>query len=87
MLVGGNCGVYEGAVVREGAVLAAGNDPHGRTPVYDLVRRRIVPAEGDRPLESRPRAVVVPGRARGARRVGPRAGLSIYTPLIVKYRD
>ena len=87
VLVGGNGGVYEGTVVRERAILAAGVVLTGATPVYDLVRREVYRRDGDRPLEIPEGAVVVPG-ARAIRR-GPGAdwGLSLQTPVIVKYRD
>lgn len=87
VLVGGNCGIYEGALVREGAVLAAGTILTGGTPVYDLVEQRIYRREGDRPLEIPSRAVVVPGARAIAQGWGREQGLSVYTPLIVKYRD
>lgn len=86
-IVGGNCGVYEGTVVRSRAVLAAGVVLTRGTPVYDLVRERVYRAADGRPLEIPEGAVVVPG-ARAVR--GPWAGaegLSVQTPLIVKYRD
>ncbi len=87
VLVGGNCGIYEGALVREGAVLGAGTILTGGTPVYDLVEQRIYRREGDRPLEIPSRAVVVPGARAIAHGWGSDQGLSVYTPVIVKYRD
>jgi len=87
VLVGGSCGVYEGALVREGAILAAGTILTGGTPVFDLVRETVYRREGDRPLEIPPGAVVVPG-ARAVRSAwGSGQGLSVFTPVIVKYRD
>jgi 2,3,4,5-tetrahydropyridine-2-carboxylate N-succinyltransferase len=87
VLVGGNCGIFEGAIVREGAVLAAGTILTGGTPVYDLVTETILRREGDRPLEIPPGAVVVPGARQITREWASRCGLSVYTPIIIKYRD
>lgn len=87
VLVGGGCGIYEGTVVREGAVLGAGVVLTRGTPVYDLVRETIYRASAERPLEIPRRAVVVPG-ARAVRGAwGEGEGLSLQTPVIVKYRD
>ena len=86
-IVGGNCGVYEGTIVRSRAVLGAGVVLTRGTPVYDLVRERVYRAESGRPLEIPEGAVVVPG-SRAVRGVWAGAeGLSVQTPLIVKYRD
>lgn len=87
VLVGGNCGVYEGTIVREKAVLASGVILTGGTPVYDAVRGEVYRRSGDTPLEIPAGAVVVPGSR--AITVGPASdwGLSVYTPVIVKYRD
>lgn len=87
VLVGGNAGVYEGVVVRERAVLAAGTILTGSTPVYDLVEERILRPEGDQPLVIPPGAVVVPGARQVTAEAGRRWGLSLATPVIVKYRD
>ncbi len=86
-LVGGNCGIYEGTIVRERAVLGAGVILTGGTPVYDLVRGEEYRKGPGRPLEIPPGAVVVPGSR--ALRSGKAAewGLSLQTPVIVKYRD
>jgi 2,3,4,5-tetrahydropyridine-2-carboxylate N-succinyltransferase len=86
-IVGGNCGVYEGTVVRRGAVLAAGVVLTRGTPVYDLVRETVYRADGDRALEIPENAVVVPGARRVASGWGEVHGLSLQTPVIVKYRD
>jgi 2,3,4,5-tetrahydropyridine-2-carboxylate N-succinyltransferase len=86
-LVGGNCGVYEGTVVRQGAVLAPGTILSGGTAVFDLVHDRIYRREGDQPLEIPAGAVVVPGTRPVTGDVGRRAGVALYTPVIVKYRD
>src|SRR5213080_2942741 len=86
-LVGGGCGVYEGTIVRRRAVLAPGTILTGSTPVYDLVRDQVYRRDGDRPLEIPAGAVVVPG-ARGAPGASAaRWGISLYAPVIVKYRD
>src|SRR5213079_2966579 len=86
-LVGGGCGIYEGAIVRDRAVLAPGTILTGSTPVYDLVRDQVYRRNGDRPLEIPAGAVVVPG-ARGAPGASAaRWGISLYAPVIVKYRD
>ena len=86
-IVGGNCGVYEGTIVRSRAVLGAGVVLTRGTPVYDLVRERVYRAESGRPLEIPEGAVVVPG-SRAVRGAWAGAeGLSVQTPLIVKYRD
>jgi 2,3,4,5-tetrahydropyridine-2-carboxylate N-succinyltransferase len=87
VLVGGGCGVYEGAIVRARAVLAPGTILTGSTPVYDLVREQVYRREGDRPLEIPAGAVVVPGARAAAGAAATRWGISLYTPLIVKYRD
>lgn len=87
VIVGGNCGVYEGTVVRARAVLAAGVVLTRGTPVYDLVRERVYRASADRPLEIPPGAVVVPGARAVQGGWGAGQALSLQTPVIVKYRD
>jgi 2,3,4,5-tetrahydropyridine-2,6-dicarboxylate N-succinyltransferase len=87
VLVGGNCGVYEGTIVRSRAVLAAGVILTRGTPVYDLVHERIVRADAERPLEIPPGAVVVPGARRVSTGWGAEQGIALQTPVIVKYRD
>jgi 2,3,4,5-tetrahydropyridine-2-carboxylate N-succinyltransferase len=87
VLVGGNCGVYEGTVVRERAVLAPGTILSGGTAVFDLVRDRVYRREGDQPLEIPPGAVVVPGTRPVKSGPGAAAGIGLYAPVIVKYRD
>lgn len=94
VLIGGNCGIYEGTIVRRQAIIGAGTILTGSTPVYDLVRCRIYRRTKDQPLVIPEGAVVVPG----SRPVRPQEshdsvafarehGLSIYTPVIIKYRD
>jgi 2,3,4,5-tetrahydropyridine-2,6-dicarboxylate N-succinyltransferase len=87
VLVGGNCGVYEGTIVRARAVLAAGVILTRGTPVFDLVNERILRAEADRPLEIPAGAVVVPGARQVAKGWGAEQGIALQTPVIVKYRD
>jgi len=92
VLIGGNTGVYEGTLVRRRAVLAAGTILTRGTPVYDIVRGEVLRASGDQPLIIPEGAVVVPGARelkRGIAGAGAEApwGLSLYTPVIVKYRD
>jgi 2,3,4,5-tetrahydropyridine-2,6-dicarboxylate N-succinyltransferase len=87
VLVGGNCGVYEGTIVRERAVLASGTILTGSTPVYDLVRGEIYQRAKDGPLEIPAGAVVVPGARAITNERGREWGLSLYAAIIVKYRD
>jgi 2,3,4,5-tetrahydropyridine-2-carboxylate N-succinyltransferase len=87
VLVGGNCGVYEGAIVRQGAVLAAGTILTRGTPVFDLVNGAILRATSEMPLIIPENAVVVPGSRAVSKGKGQQWGLSLYAPVIVKYRD
>lgn len=87
VLVGGNCGVYEGTVVRRNAVLAAGTILTRGTPVYDLVRGEVLRAGPEQPLVIPESAVVVPGSRAVSKGKGQEWGLSLYAPVIVKYRD
>ncbi len=87
VLVGGNCGVYEGTLVRARAVLGAGTILTRSTPLYDLVRGEMYRATSDRPLEVPEGAVVVPGSRAVKKGAGVEWNLSLYTPVIVKYRD
>jgi 2,3,4,5-tetrahydropyridine-2-carboxylate N-succinyltransferase len=87
VLVGGNCGVYEGTIVRKGAVLAAGTILTRGTPVFDLVNGAILRATADLPLIIPENAVVVPGSRAVSKGKGQEWGLSVYAPVIVKYRD
>jgi 2,3,4,5-tetrahydropyridine-2-carboxylate N-succinyltransferase len=86
-IVGGNCGVYEGTVVRARAVLAAGVVLTRGTPVFDLVRETVHRAGDDGPLEIPAAAVVVPGARAVRSGWGHEHGLSLQTPVVVKYRD
>jgi len=87
VLVGGNCGIYEGTVVRKQAVLGTGTILNRSTPLYDLVRGQIYRATDDQPLVVPEGAVVIAGSR--AVTIGPGRdwGISIYTPVIAKYRD
>jgi 2,3,4,5-tetrahydropyridine-2-carboxylate N-succinyltransferase len=87
VLVGGNCGVYEGAIVRRRAVLASGTIITGSTPIYDLPNSRIIAPEKGQPLVVPEGAVVVPGARAVTVGAGREWGLSLATPVIVKYRD
>jgi 2,3,4,5-tetrahydropyridine-2,6-dicarboxylate N-succinyltransferase len=87
VLVGGNTGVYEGAIVRERAVLASGVILTRSTPVFDLVKGEIYKSDGEKPLEIPAGAVVVQGSRQITSGFGKENGLSLYAPIIVKYRD
>jgi 2,3,4,5-tetrahydropyridine-2-carboxylate N-succinyltransferase len=87
VLAGGNSGVYEGTVVKRRAVLASGTILTRSTPVYDIVRGEVYTATDDEPLVIPENAVVVPGSRAIPRGHGKDWGISLYTPVIVKYRD
>jgi 2,3,4,5-tetrahydropyridine-2-carboxylate N-succinyltransferase len=87
VLIGGNCGVYEGTLVRARAVLGAGTILTRSTPIYDLVRGEVYKATDERPLEVPENAVVVPGSRAVKKGQASEWNLSLYTPVIVKYRD
>jgi 2,3,4,5-tetrahydropyridine-2-carboxylate N-succinyltransferase len=87
VLVGGNCGVYEGTVVKHRAVLGTGTILNRSTPVYDLVRNTVHRASDDEPLVIPEQAVVVAGSRAVSSSPGKEWGISLYTPVIVKYRD
>jgi len=87
VLVGGNCGVYEGTIVKRRAVLGSGVILNRSTPVYDLVRDAVYSATDDVPLMIPEGAVVVAGSRAVTRGKGREWGISLYTPVIVKYRD
>jgi 2,3,4,5-tetrahydropyridine-2-carboxylate N-succinyltransferase len=87
VLIGGNTGVYEGTLVRKSAVLAAGTILTRGTPVYDIVRNQVLRGTAEQPLIIPEGAVVVPGARALKREADPAWGLSLYTPVIVKYRD
>jgi len=87
VLVGGNCGVYEGTVVQRRAVLGSGTILNRSTPVYDLVRETVHRASEETPLVIPSEAVVVAGSRAIKSGIGKEWGISLYTPVIVKYRD
>ena len=87
VLVGGNCGVYEGTLVRTRAVLGAGTILTRSTPLYDIVRGEVYRATAEKPLEVPENAVVVPGSRAVKKGQAGEWNLSLYTPVIVKYRD
>jgi 2,3,4,5-tetrahydropyridine-2-carboxylate N-succinyltransferase len=86
-LIGGNCGVYEGTQVRARAVLGAGTILTRSTPLYDLVHENVIRSGKDEPLIVPENAVVVPGSRAVTKGKGQEWGISLYTPVIVKYRD
>jgi len=87
VFVGGNCGIYEGAIVNRRAVIGSGVILTGSTPVYDLVNQRIYRKSLSQPLTIPERAVVVPGNRRIDQPFAKEHGLSLYAPIIIKYRD
>jgi 2,3,4,5-tetrahydropyridine-2-carboxylate N-succinyltransferase len=87
VLIGGNCGVYEGTVVKRRAVLGSGTILNRSTPVYDIVRGQIYSATENDPLVIPEEAVVVAGSRAITHGQGKDWGISLYTPVIVKYRD
>jgi 2,3,4,5-tetrahydropyridine-2-carboxylate N-succinyltransferase len=87
VLIGGNCGIYEGTVVKQRAVIGSGTILNRSTPVYDLVRNVVHRATETAPLVIPEQAVVVPGSRKVTSGTGVDWGISLYTPVIVKYRD
>jgi 2,3,4,5-tetrahydropyridine-2,6-dicarboxylate N-succinyltransferase len=87
VMVGGNCGVYEGTIIKERAVLGSGVILTRSTPVYDVVRGEVLTATDDAPLVIPEGAVVVAGSRAIHKGKGREWGISLYTPVIVKYRD
>ena len=87
VLIGGNCGVYEGTIVRQEAVLGTGTILNRSTPVYDLVRGEVYRATDDQPLVVPEGAVVIAGSRAVTSGAGKDWGISIYTPVIIKYKD
>jgi 2,3,4,5-tetrahydropyridine-2,6-dicarboxylate N-succinyltransferase len=87
VLLGGNCGVYEGTIVKRRAVLGTGTILNRSTPLYDIVRGKVYAATDTEPLIVPEEAVVVAGSRAISRGMGKEWGISLYTPVIVKYRD
>jgi 2,3,4,5-tetrahydropyridine-2-carboxylate N-succinyltransferase len=87
VIVGGNCGIYEGTIVKNSVVLGSGTILNRSTPVYDVVRGEIYRASDNGPLVIPEKAVVVAGSRPISRGQGKEWNLSLYTPVIVKYRD
>jgi 2,3,4,5-tetrahydropyridine-2-carboxylate N-succinyltransferase len=87
VLMGGNTGIYEGAIVRRRAVLGSGSIITGSTPVYDLPNGRVIEPQPGQPLVIPEGAIVVPGARAVTVGAGREWGLSLATPVIVKYRD
>ncbi|WP_294344360.1 2,3,4,5-tetrahydropyridine-2,6-dicarboxylate N-succinyltransferase [Prosthecochloris sp.] len=87
VMVGGNCGIYEGTIVGSRAVLGTGVILNGSTPVFDVVHGRVIRKTEDAPLTIPEGAVVVAGSRKIKGRFADENGLSIYTPVIIKYRD
>ena len=87
VFIGGGCGIYEGCLVRRGAVLAPGVILTGSTRIFDVAQERVIAREGDDPLEVPENAVVVPGTRPVSSGFGAEHDLSLYAPIIVKYRD
>jgi 2,3,4,5-tetrahydropyridine-2-carboxylate N-succinyltransferase len=87
VMIGGNCGVYEGTVVKQRAVLGSGTILNRSIPVYDLVRDAVYTAQGDEPLVIPEDAIVAPGSRAVTRPAGAKWGISLHAAVIVKYRD
>jgi len=87
VLIGGNCGIYEGTIVQKGAVIGAGTVLTGSTPVYDLIKNEIYKKTEDNPLVIPKNAVVIPGSRPITKGKGKEWNLSIYCPVIIKYKD
>lgn len=87
VMIGGNCGVYEGVMLRKRVVLGSGVILTGSTKVYDLVNNTIITSSENKPLEVPENAVVIAGSRAVNTEFGKENGLSIYTPIIIKYRD
>lgn len=87
VLAGGNCGVYEGTIVKRRVVLGSGTILNRSTPVYDLVREQVYTATEDAPLVIPEQAVVVPGSRAIQSGKGGEWGLNLQAAVIIKYRD
>jgi len=87
VLIGGNCGIYEGTIVKKGAVIGAGTILTGSTPVYDIINEKILRRSKETPLIIPENAVVIPGTRPVSKGIGKEWGLAIYCPVIIKYKD
>jgi 2,3,4,5-tetrahydropyridine-2-carboxylate N-succinyltransferase len=87
VMIGGNCGIYEGTIIEEKAVIGTGVILNGSTPVYDIINERILRKTAEQPLVIPKGAVVVAGSRPIKNSFAESHGLSIYTPVIIKYRD
>ena len=87
VFIGGNCGVYEGVIVRKRAVLSSGVVLNGSTKIFDAVHSRVLESTPNVPLEVPEGAVLVSGTRPLDTPFGKERGLAVYTPIIVKYRD
>ena len=86
-MIGGNCGIFEGTIIGDRAVIGTGVSINRSTPVFDCVNETVLRAPEGKPLEIPANAVVVPGSRPVSNAFGRENGLSITTPLIIKYRD
>jgi 2,3,4,5-tetrahydropyridine-2,6-dicarboxylate N-succinyltransferase len=87
VMIGGQCGLYEGVIVKRYAVLGTGTILNASTPVYDIVNDRILTATPDAPLVIPEGAVIIPGSRSITKPAAAKHGLSLYTPILIKYRD
>lgn len=87
VMIGGNCGIYEGIIVKKNAVIATGTILNASTKVYDIVKNRILTATSEKSLEIPENAVVVPGSRKIKGDFAEKHSLSVSTPIIIKYRD
>jgi 2,3,4,5-tetrahydropyridine-2-carboxylate N-succinyltransferase len=87
VFIGGNCGIYEGTIVSRGAVIAAGVILTGSTPVYDLINQTVLRKSASHPLVIPERAVVIAGNRHIHQPFAKEHHLSVYAPIILKYRD
>jgi len=87
VLIGGNCGIYEGILIKKNAILASGVIITSSTPVYDLVKKQIYKTTAYNPLTIPENSVVVPGSRPASGKFAQKEGIHLYTPVIVKYRD
>ena len=85
--IGGNCGIYEGTLVQEGAVIASGVIITSSTPIFDATKGEFVPRKPDGRIVVPANAVVVAGSKPVSKGPGAEAGIHLYCPVIVKYRD